>query len=184
MDTSLWFRFDAANNSPVPAPYGDTFTYKRGAEWLKACALIEDWGCGRGYLKTLVPPERYRGIDGSHSPQADILADLRYYRSQVPGIFMRHVLEHNYDWQTVLQNAVASFTERMVLILFTPFSLSPKTTEICFWEPPGVPDLSLPRQEIESYFTGMYFHLEQNIPTHTAYWLEHIYYLSKDGATL
>jgi hypothetical protein len=33
---------------------------------------------------------------------------------------MRHILEHNYEWARVLDNALASFTQRMALILFTP----------------------------------------------------------------
>ena len=51
-----------------PWPYGDTTTYEIGAAWLDGCALIEDWGCGAGWLRTLAPPDRYRGIDGTSSP--------------------------------------------------------------------------------------------------------------------
>ncbi len=54
-----------------PWPYGDTTTYEIGAPWLDGCALIEDWGCGAGWLRTLVPPDRYRGIDGTSSPFCD-----------------------------------------------------------------------------------------------------------------
>jgi hypothetical protein len=34
---------------------------------------------------------------------------------------LRHVLEHSYDWQKILDNAVASFTKRLCIVLFTPF---------------------------------------------------------------
>jgi len=54
-----------------PWPYGDTTTYEIGAAWLDGCALIEDWGCGTGWLRTLVPPDQYRGIDETSSPFCD-----------------------------------------------------------------------------------------------------------------
>lgn len=59
-----------------PWPYGDTTSYEIGAAWLQSCALVEDWGCGAGWLRTLVPPERYRGIDGTASPFCDEAVDL------------------------------------------------------------------------------------------------------------
>jgi hypothetical protein len=105
-----------------PMPYGASRSYRRGADWLASCALVEDWGCGTGWLRTLVPPERYRGLDGTASPFADEVCDLTTYRSAVPGVFMRHVLEHNHQWRQVLDNALASFTQRMALVLFTPMA--------------------------------------------------------------
>jgi hypothetical protein len=47
-----------------PWPYGDTTSYEIGAAWLAGCARVEDWGCGAGWLSTLIPADRYRGIDG------------------------------------------------------------------------------------------------------------------------
>lgn len=99
--------------------FGGLRSYQLGAEWLRPCASIEDWGCGMGWLRTLIEPERYRGIDGSASPFADEVVDLAEYRSETPGLFMRHVLEHDWRWAQILDNALASFTERMALILFT-----------------------------------------------------------------
>src|SRR5688572_23437458 len=89
-----------------PEPYGLTPTYAMGVEW----------------LRTLVTPERYRGIDGSQSPFADEIVDLAEYRSEAPGIFMRHDLEHDFRWPAILENALASDAERMFLALFTPFA--------------------------------------------------------------
>ena len=103
-----------------PWPYGDTMSYEIGAAWLAECAMVEDWGCGACWLRTLLPSARYRGLDRTASPFCDAVVDLVAYRSRVPGVFMRHVLEHNDAWAQILDNAVASFTERMVLILFTP----------------------------------------------------------------
>jgi hypothetical protein len=81
-----------------PWPYGDTRSYEIGAAWLANCSLTEDWGCGTGWLSTLIPPERYRGIDGTPSPCCAQVVDLAAYRSSVPRLFMRHILEHNYEW--------------------------------------------------------------------------------------
>lgn len=119
--------------------YGRSLSYRLGLEWLEPCDLVEDWGCGLGWARTLVEPERYRGVDGSPG-HADVVADLCEYRSDVPGVFMRHVLEHNYRWPEILDNAVASFTRRMSIVLFTPTTAG-STHQIDF-VPPGVPDLS------------------------------------------
>lgn len=122
-----------------PQPYGDTATYKMGADWLADCDLVEDWGCGKGWMRNFVST-KYRGIDGSDSPFADEIVDLETYRSDVAGLFMRHVLEHNYGWRGILENALRSARERICIVLFTP--LSDRTREIAFAEDPGVPDIS------------------------------------------
>lgn len=123
-----------------PEPYAATKTYEIGARWLGTCETVEDWGCGKGWLTTLIEPGRYRGIDGSESPFADEVVDLVSYRSEVPGIFMRHVIEHDFRWAQILDNALASFTQRMVLILFTP--LGDRTRDIEWEKDPGVPNIS------------------------------------------
>lgn len=128
------------NATDEPVPYGLSPTYEFGAAWLADCATVEDWGCGRGWLSTLVGPDRYRGVDGSPSRFASVVADLTEYRSTVPGIFMRHVLEHNDDWRTILDNAAASAQERLFIALFTPTMRT--TRRIAFAENPGVPDIS------------------------------------------
>lgn len=136
-------KWDVAHSSlgEIPRPYAATDTYPMGARWLAGCELIEDWGCGSGWFSFLTESYRYRGVDGSQTPFADEIADLTTYRSEVPGIFMRHVLEHNFEWEKILDNALASFTERMFLVLFTP--LSQNGTHDIEWEnPPGVPNLS------------------------------------------
>ena len=94
----------------TPRPYGDSVTYRLGASFLGSLP-VEDWGCGPGWFK------RYaigpcRGIDGSRTPAVDTVVDLRHYRSSTPGLFMRHVLEHNHSWQSVFDNALASFQEK------------------------------------------------------------------------
>lgn len=158
--------------------YGSTETYDLGVEFLDGCSMVEDWGCGKGWLRTLIPPERYRGIDGSHSPFADQIVDLAIHRSTTPGLFMRHVLEHNYGWRKILENAVASFTERMVLIIFTP--LTDMTREIAFADDPGVPDLSFALADLTAVFTdpGISWRME-TIKTGTQYGGETVFYLRR-----
>jgi hypothetical protein len=123
-----------------PEPYGLSETYELGADWLSPCELIADWGCGKGWMRQFVSPERYLGIDGSQTPFADVVADLTTYRSAVPGVFVRHVLEHDWEWQRILDNALASTRERLCLVVFTP--LADVTHEIAYADDPGVPDIS------------------------------------------
>lgn len=135
-----------------PQPYGDDTTYREGADFLAPCRLVEDWGCGKGWMSQFVPPERYRGIDGSATPFAAEVADLATYRSEVPGIFMRHVLEHDHRWADILEGAVASFTERLCVVLFTP--LAAATAQIAWNEDPGVPDISFHLPDLLAIITG------------------------------
>lgn len=100
--------------------YGSEASYQAGMEWLKPCSLVEDWGCGPAYSKKYREGS-YIGIDGTEG-FCDKVADLRTYKSEVPGIFMRHVLDHNEQWQSILENAIESFQERMSLIFFTPWA--------------------------------------------------------------
>lgn len=126
-------------------PFGDTASYELGAEWLKDCAMVEDWGCGSCWFSRFIPPVRYHGLDGSETPLGDVV-DLATYRSEVPGVFMRHVLEHNFEWAKILDNALASFTERMFLVLFIP--LGPETHDTEFEDPPGVPNFSFRLEDL------------------------------------
>lgn len=159
-------------------PYGDTITYQMGADFLKDCAVIEDWGCGKGWFRKFIPPGKYRGIDGSHSPFAEQIVDLVVYRSTVSGIFMRHVLEHNYGWENILNNALMSFTERMVLVLFTP--LSDETKEIAYADDPGVPDISFSLDELLGIFNEVGVKYEYKmLETPTQYGVETVFFLEK-----
>ena len=102
---------------------GDPESYFVAAEWLRGLD-VEDWGCGLGAFQTYCTG-RYTGIDGTESPAVDVIADLTAYRSTSPGILLRHVLEHNHAWRKVLDNALASFTGRLAVVLYTP--LCPQT---------------------------------------------------------
>jgi hypothetical protein len=163
--------------------YGDTETYTMAAKFLADIKEVEDWGCGLGGFKRFYKG-KYIGIDGSKTPFTDKVVDLRTYKSNVEGVMMRHVLEHNYDWDNVLTNAVASFNKKMCLILFTPFS--PKTHEIAHNLVHGVdvPDISFKRKDIEKHFSEYKWKLVANIPTKHAYRVEHVYFITKKSPSI
>lgn len=157
--------------------YGNTVTYQKAEDFLRDLE-IEDWGCGTCAFKRL-HKGGYRGIDGSQTPFVDTIADLTSYTSNVDGIMMRHVLEHNYDWKRVLQNALNSFRKKLCLILFTPFADT--TREIAHNKKFGVdaPTLSFAKKDLETLFQGFNWKLEENIPSSTFYGKEHIYYIER-----
>ena len=163
-----------------PAPYSDTVTYEMGAAYLASCGVVEDWGCGKGWFKTLLPETcLYVGVDGTETPFADRVVDLTEYESSVEGIFMRHVLEHNPEWGKVLDNALASFTEKMVLVIFTPFAKD--TNAIAHNELLDVPDISFRKDDITSRFGDITWRMEE-VATKSQYDVEYVFYLSKENA--
>jgi len=173
-NTGKWQSLYAGVESP--RAYDDTVTYRLGAEFLSGCDTIEDWGCGLGWMRNFVPADRYVGIDGSYSRFADRLVDLETYRSDAAGIFMRHILEHNYGWERILQNALASFGERFVLVTFTPYADT--TREIAFHDDPGVPDISFARADLTRHFAGLTWR-EETYATDTQYGTETIYFIER-----
>jgi hypothetical protein len=117
-------------NLDVPFRYGH-LSYTLIADYLRDCTEVEDWGCGGGGLRAyLQDGTAYRGVDGSATPFADTIADLREYRSDAEAIVLRHVLEHNHDWRAVLSNALASFRRKLVIALFTPMGEQTKVLAV------------------------------------------------------
>lgn len=159
-----------------PQPYGLTPTYELGAAFLAGCAPVEDWGCGTGWMRQHFPEGRYIGLDGTASVHADRVVDLESYASRTPGVFMRHVLEHNYEWRRILRNACRSFTQRFVLVLFTP--LVAGTHEVAFVADPGVPDIAFALDDITAFFDGCDWRHE-TLASETAYGEETIFYVER-----
>jgi glycosyltransferase involved in cell wall biosynthesis/SAM-dependent methyltransferase len=165
-------RWRYANAAPFPC--GDDVTYRKGMAHLDGHGAIEDWGAGTGYARRFVTRSDYRAVDGSPSLDVDCVTDLRHYRSEVDCVFMRHVLEHNLDWEPILLNALASFRRRMVLILFTPFAS--RTQEIGSWS--GIPDVAFRKQDLLRHFAGLHVR-EESVVTHSQYRHEHVFYLER-----
>lgn len=139
---------------------------------------VEDWGCGTGGFKRL-HTGGYVGVDGSMTPFVDKIVDLRDYRTSVEAIMMRHVLEHNLDWEMVLGNCVASFEQKFCLVLFTPFGEATKVIAQNKRHGVDVPDISFRKKDLEACFAGCKWRLEENIATKSGYNVEHVYYVEK-----
>lgn len=159
--------------------YANTITFQLAAAFLDV-DQVEDWGCGTGTFKGYFDG-KYVGVDGSKTPWSDKVVDLCKYTSSVPGILMRGVLEHNYEWKKILDNALQSFTEKFCLILFTP--LVDNTNEIASNRVYGidVPDISFSRDDIEIRLkaAGVTWELVSDIVTQTGYGVEHIYFIER-----
>lgn len=162
-----------------PSRYGeDNQTYVKGMEWLAGCKTIEDWGCGMGWARQFTPKgAQYVGVDGSACKFTDKVEDLVKYRSTVDGIFMRHVIEHNLDWEPILHNFIASFSKKASLILFTPFR--EKTTPCLADGVRMIYDVLFAKNDILQTFVGCSFREEHLPVTKTAYGEETVFYLSK-----
>ena len=158
--------------------YDEDSSYRLGMAFLDGHGTIEDWGCGTAYAKRFVASSPYIGVDGSGSDYCDVKADLQDYHSVTDCIFMRHVLEHNWGWRSILRNAVDSFRYRMVLIVFTPF----QEDERKLYEQEGIPDLSLVKAEVLGYFAGLEV-TEQVIESKTEYGTETLFFVEKRAST-
>lgn len=158
------------------APYGDTITYLIGAAFLHNLP-VEDWGCGRGWYRT-VHHGPYTGIDGTKSEHADKVADLREYTSKTDGLWIRGVIEHNYDWQLVLDNAVASARKRIAIVLFTPDGNGQQLDYTAELE---VPDIAVPHDAVaEALDTAGFTDVQRyTIPTSSHYREETLFLASR-----
>lgn len=171
----------AVHEHARPFPYGDDTTYRLAARYLQECERVEDWGCGPGWFKQFLAPGQVVGVDGSPSPAVDKVRDLVYYTSETEGLLLRHVLEHNELWRQILNNAMRSFTRRMVLVLFTPMATLGEGTRQIAWNPGyGVPDIAFTPWAISDFFparTVVYRY--QDLSTETQYGVERIYYVER-----
>ena len=165
-----------------PGQGGCDTTFKRGAAYLSRIGQVEDWGCGTAYFRGYLPAGRYRGIDQDPAADADLIANLTEHTSAPDGILLRHVLEFDRGWRSILRNALASFRRRMVLVISTPFVRAttahhrPDATSsrTCL-------QIHFARGDLVREFRGLSFRLEENVRTETRSGREHVFYLSKDG---
>jgi len=145
----------------APFAYGNHGSYQKAADFLDGHgAVVEDWGCGTAFARTFFKQSQYVGVDGSWSKFCDKHADLHDYRSTADCILIRHVLEHNYNWKPIVENAVASFQKRMVLVTFMPFADQTHVAHVYTADTPNVaykdiPDVRLNRDELVSVFKSL-----------------------------
>jgi N-terminal domain of galactosyltransferase len=161
----------------APRAFGDDTTYARARDFLRDLD-VEDWGCGLGWFRRHATGA-YRGVDAVATRFADVITDLRRYRSRSPGLLVRHVLEHNDDWRPILRNALASFTRRMTLVIFTP--PAPRTHVLRRVEhAPGLvlPEIAFARTDLAGEL-GPLLVGEEIIATDTQYGVEHVFYLER-----
>lgn len=164
-----------------PFPYGDETTYKKAIEFLDGPWTITDFGCGTAWAKRFVKRGRYIGVDGSWSFHCDVKADLRSYKCETEAVLMRHILEHNYDWKVILENALASFQKRMALIMFVPFGEVTKAiamNKVGGSQIATVPDIQFKRQDLLDVI-GTLPYKEETLQTATQYGWEHIFYIER-----
>ena len=173
--------YEGLSSAPGAFKYSDTVTYELGCNFLSDCLVVEDWGTGAGGFKRFRPDAI--GVDGSNTPHAEKkYVDLVRYLSECDGIFMRHVLEHNYNWGAILRNALQSASRKLCIVLFTPIS-EVGSKEIAHNKIHGVdvPDMSLGRDELNAVFRDFQLRkitMEQ-IESATGYGIEYILYIEK-----
>jgi hypothetical protein len=152
--------------------YGQEIVYQKARDFLGDS--VEDWGCGTAWAKRYF--KDYKGIDGSLSIYTKEVTDLIKYKSSVDNILLRQVLEHNYDWKKILDNAKRSFRKKLCITIHT--SLSSKTNIVTTGEN-GIPDISFKKSDILNYLKEFKVS-EEFVPTAPfEYGLEWIIYVEK-----
>lgn len=155
-------------------------TYKIAGDYLSGEGLVEDWGAGTCWAKQYIKSP-YLGIDGAWSRWSDKIVDLTSYKSSAPKILMRHVLEHNWEWRSILSNMLSSFQEKALLVLFLKPGEKDWNVYKNSYEPhKEIPGLSLCEKDLHEIIekSGVemtYEEISSNIESK----YERVYYLSK-----
>lgn len=153
-----------------PTPYLGDESYQKAIAFLDGPGDLEDWGCGTCYAKKFVRIANYCGIDSSQSRFNDVTEDLTKRAFHPNYILLRHVLEHNYNWKDILQNALRLFKDRMCLIIFTPFNTA-GTLEIAYHRDIRVPDLSFKKSSIINMIPTF---TEEKVGTETIFYITNV----------
>jgi glycosyltransferase involved in cell wall biosynthesis len=125
--------------------YGVEESYVKAAKFLDD-GPVEDWGCGKAYAKKFFT-HSYKGVDGTPDG-CDTVVELARYTSDVHGILLRHVLEHNFDWELVLRNALTS-CKKLAIVVCTPFT---DTTHLLYIDQFGIPIFSFRKEDLTKHF--------------------------------
>lgn len=152
MSAGLW-DYSSSAASGKPPVYGTVQSYALAAAYLDGhCDTVADWGCGAAGARPYFKKSKYIGVDGSPG-YADVVADLRAYHGKTAGILLRHVLEHNYDWVQVLQNALGAATHRVAIVLF--LEPQPWTKLLCLSGTGGdIPNLHISSTVLQAALSG------------------------------
>lgn len=174
-----WYK--ELGETPSAYKYSETETYKIAADFLRGLDAVEDWGVGAGGFLNHLPTAI--GVDGSDTPFAQKkFIDLCNYTTLANGIHLRHVLEHNYNWQKILTNALYSAIDKVVITFFIPLS-DKETKELAhnFKHGVDVPDLSISKNEFNSILKSFKLKLVEveTLKTQTGYGVEVIYKITK-----
>ncbi|MGY8654528.1 MAG: methyltransferase domain-containing protein [Verrucomicrobiia bacterium] len=165
--------------------YDDPKTADMAAAFLNQpdIVTVEDWGCGYGGFKAhLADHQTYIGVDGSKTQAATKIVDLEKYTSTPDAVHLRHVLEHNPNWEPILVNALKSFQERMVLTLFTPFKGRTQVlNEYHNYNGTGITmvDIAFKRSDIVNHLESFNWTSEEGLATDSQYKVEHIFCLTR-----
>jgi glycosyltransferase involved in cell wall biosynthesis len=127
--------------------YGIEATYEKAAKFLGGLQ-VEDWGCGKAYARKFFGSS-YKGVDGTPDG-CDVVVDLTKYTSQTQGILLRHVLEHNFEWEKVLKNALTS-AQKLAIVVCTEFS---DTTHLLYIDDWGIPIFSFREEDLTCHFSS------------------------------
>jgi hypothetical protein len=99
--------------------YATDETYQRAASWLRDCPTVADWGGGRGYFRSFLPPSvAYTLVDGTLQTSDQVLAELTEYHEPSDGILLRHVLDCTDTWAPILRNALEACRQRLAVVTF------------------------------------------------------------------
>lgn len=165
---------------PSSFNYGDTITYELAAEFLKDCDTVEDWGCGAGGFLRFRPDAI--GVDGSDTKFATKKnINLKTYTSKCDGVHIRHILEHNYNWESILRNALTSAVRKVVITLFIPLT-EVDTVEVSYNAEYGVdvPDIAICKKEFMDIIASFNPSnvSSECLKTSTSYGEEQIFYIT------
>jgi len=140
-----WAGHRDATGANVAGFYGIEETYKKTAVFLDD-GPVEDWGCGKAYARKFFT-QPYVGVDGTPDG-CDTVVDLTKYTSNTHGILLRHVLEHNFEWERVLKNALTS-CEKLAIVVCTAFG---DTTRLLYIDEWGIPIFSFHEEDLTKHF--------------------------------
>ena len=147
---------------------------------------LEDWGCGNCVFKEYLNKNiKYIGVDGSNTGFQDKIQDLTNYITNIDGIYLRHVLEHNNDYKQIFQNALQSFNKVLVLVLFTPFTSKNEIDILTTCELKGkiIPDIAFNKKHIIDIIqnNNSSYALIENVKSKTGYGYEQVFIIKKNS---